>query len=433
MPRFQPDKPARRSGFTSRAAAVALLPVAAMLIAFTHAAMAASQELAELNQLGIAAYDAKRFDEATKYFEAAYERAPDQPTLRQNLCNALQAMADEHARGQEFDAAIRLAERAMKVSPDNPSPLVQLGSYYLRMDRVSDAVFRLEEAIEIKPGDLDAHELLGKAYYEDNDLPSARAQWDYVLQLDPKRKELQELYDKAFREESVEWDFRRKESKNFKLSYPEGVDYTVRGTVLRILEKAYRDIGGQLGKVYPPEPVQVIVYGSDQFSEATQLASHVGAVYDGKIRAPLTDGTGGYLSEEELTRRLTHEYVHVVVRLAAGANVPWWANEGLAEQLSYSMQPADIEFLTTSYRDGRTFKLRELERELLFTLPPDRLRVAYRQAHATVSYLWRRFGRTRMQLFLGDLSKGVAAEVSVKERFNKTYEQLEREVAAEYQ
>ncbi len=409
-----------------------MLPVLALAATLLHAWVASAQGVADLNKRGIAAYDSGRFAEAIESFEAAAVLSPEEPTLRQNLCNALQAQADQLARNNDFPAAAGLVERAVQTAPENPAPLIQLGSYYLRLDRVSDAIFRLEEAIEVKPGDLDAHELLGKAYYEDNDLPSARAQWEYVLKVDPKRTALKELYDKAFREESVEWDFRRKESKNFKLSYPEGTDYDVRATVLQILERAHRDVGAQLGKVYPPEPVQVIVYAGNQFTEATQLASHVGAVYDGKIRAPLTDEKGGYLSEEELSRRLTHEYVHVVVRLVAGGNVPWWVNEGLAEQLSFSMSAQESEMLATAYQEGKTFSLSQMESGLLFSMTPDQLRVAYRQAHATMGYLWRRFGRTRTQAFLTDLSKGVPAQKAVQDRFSRTYEQLEREVANEF-
>lgn len=419
-------------GVAFRALIVALLPTLAVAIAFAHAWVASAQEVAELNRRGIAAYDSGRFAEAIEHFEAATQLAPDQPTLKQNLCNAVQSLADQHARNNDFASAITYAERAVQLAPENAAPLIQLGSYYLRLDRVSDAIFRLEEAIEVKPGELDAHELLGKAYYEDNDLPSARAQWEYVLKMDPKRTALKELYEKAFREESVEWDFRKKESQNFKLSYPEGVDYAVRATVLRILEKAYRDIGGQLGKVYPPEPVQVIVYAGEQFTEATQLASHVGAVYDGKIRAPLTDEKGAYLSDQELSRRLTHEYVHVVVRQIAGPNVPWWVNEGLAEQLSYTMDENDTQYLLTAYQERRTYPLNRLEGELLFSLQPEQLRVAYRQAHATMSYIWRRFGRTRTQQFLSDLAKGTPTEEALKLRFNRTYAQLGEEVASDF-
>lgn len=426
------DTASRVRSIAANALVAALLPVMAVAGALTYARVASAQEVAELNKLGIAAYDAGRFAEAIEHFETACQLAPEQPTLKLNLCNAVQSMADQYARSSDFASAITYAERAVQLAPDNAAPLIQLGSYYLRQDRVTDAIFRLEEAIEVKPGELDAHELLGKAYYEDNDLPSARAQWEYVLKMDPKRTSLKELYEKAFREESVEWDFRKKESQNFKLSYPEGVDYAVRGTVLRILEKAYRDIGGQLGKVYPPEPVQVIVYAGEQFAEATQLASHVGAVYDGKIRAPLTDEKGGYLAEAELSRRLTHEYVHVVVRQIAGPHVPWWVNEGLAEQLSYTMDARDTEFLLKAYQEGKTFPLRKLEGELLFSLQPDQLRIAYRQAHATMSYLWRRHGRTRTQQFLADLAKGVKAEEALRERFHRTYEQLGDEVAAEF-
>jgi cytochrome c-type biogenesis protein CcmH/NrfG len=419
-------------GALTRILIVSLLPLLAVGIAYAQGVVAAANEVAALNRLGIEAYDAGRFAEAIDHFQAAYDRAPAEPVLRTNLCNSLQAMADQAARASDFTTAVAYAERAIKVYPENVAPFVQLGSYYLRLDRVSDAIFRLEEAIELKPGELDAHELLGKAYYEDNDLPSARAQWEYVLKMDPKRTGLKELYEKAFREESVEMDFQRKESKHFKLSYPEGLDYRVRGTVLRILETAYRDIGAQLGKVYPPEPVQVVIYAGQQFTEATQLASHVGAVYDGKIRAPITDERGQYLDETELARRLTHEYVHVVIRLVAGGNVPWWVNEGLAEQLSYRMEPQEAQVLAAAYREGRTFGLKQLEGDLLSRLNADQLRIAYRQAHATMSHLWTRYGRTRSQGFLQDIARGIPAEESLKARFNRSYEQLENDIARQY-
>lgn len=415
-----------------RVVLAAFLPAALVAAVFVQSFVAAAQEVAALNRMGIQAYEAGRFTEAIDHFQAAYDRAPTEQVLRTNLCNALQAQADQHAKASEFTSAVEFAERAVKIFPENVAPLVQLGSYYLRLERVSDAIFRLEEAIEIKPGELDAHELLGKAYYEDNDLPSARAQWEYVLKVDPSRKGLKELYDKAFREEGVEFDFQKKESKHFKLSYPEGLDYQVRATVLRILETAYRDIGAQMGKVYPPEPVQVVIYAGEQFTEATQLASHVGAVYDGKIRAPITDEKGQYLEEAELSRRLTHEYVHVLVRLVAGANVPWWVNEGLAEHLSYRMETREAQMLAAAYRDGQAFGLKQMEGDLLMKMNADQLRVAYRQAHATMSHLWTRYGRTRTQGFLQDLAKGMSAAEAMKARFNRSYEQIEDEVAREY-
>jgi tetratricopeptide (TPR) repeat protein len=290
------------------------------------AALAGAQTPVEYNNRGIEAYNKGQFRPAVQYFERAYEGAPDSATVRRNLCNAHQAVANELAQAGNYQEAVRHLEVAIGVEPRNPSPLVQLGSYYLRMDLVREAIYRLEEAIEVKPGELDAHELLGEAYYRDNDLSSARAQWDYVLEVDPSRDMLRQRYEKAFREESVEYDFNRAGSRHFKITYPKSVPVAMRSRVLTMLERAYMEVGRKFGGVYPPSPVQVVVYDAEGFSDATQLASHVGAVYDGKIRAPLTNAEGQWLAEDEIKRRLTHEYVHVVVRHLGGPNVPWWLN-----------------------------------------------------------------------------------------------------------
>ncbi len=389
-----------------------------------------AQDPVEYNNLGIQAYNAKQFEEAVKWFERAYRQARDNTVVRRNLCNAHQALADQLAKQNNLNGAVQHLTTAISVDPENPTPLIQLGAYCLRMDRVSDAIFRLEEAIELKPGELDAHELLGEAYYRDNDIPSARVQWDYVLQIDPNRKELRERYDKAFREENVETDFNRSGSRHFKISYPKGMAYPVRARVLNILEGAYWDIGRKLGGIYPPPPIQVIIYDATQFSEATQLDANIGAVYDGKIRAPMMDDAGQPLSEDELKRRLVHEYVHVVVRHRCGEKVPWWLNEGLAETLSREMEPAETGMLRNAYESGIAFHLAALEAHQLKALGPQALRLAYAQSHATVSLLWGRFGQNRMQPFLGDIASGISTEEALNRNYRKTYAKLEADVEA---
>ncbi len=398
------------------------------LAAWTALAAEVPQDPVECNNLGIQAYNAGRFEESLKWFERAYRDARDNEVVRRNLCNARQALANELAKNNNLSDAVKQLNQAIGIDPENPAPLIQLGAYCLRMDRVSDAIFRLEEAIELKPGELDAHELLGEAYYRDNDIPSARVQWDYVLQMDPNRKELKERYDKAFREESVETDFNRAGSRHFKISYPKGMTYPLRARVLNILEGAYWDIGRKLGGIYPPPPIQVIIYDATQFSEATQMDANIGAVYDGKIRAPMTDDSGQSLVEEELKRRLVHEYVHVVIRHRCEDKVPWWLNEGLAETLSREMDAGETEILRKAYAGGVNFHLAALEAHQLKALGPQALRLAYAQSHATVTLLWNRFGQSRMQPFLGDIAAGIAPEEALRRNYRKTYLKLEEEV-----
>ena len=397
-------------------------------------AHAHAQIAAEFNNLGIEAYDSGRYREAVTHFERAYEIAPESEVVRANLCNAHQAAANELAKGtangrQDYAAAAKHLEQAIGVDPKNPGPLVQLGAYYLRLKMIPDAIFRLEEAVELKPGNIDAHELLGQAYYEDNDLPAARAQWDYVLEMAPDRDYLRNQYEKAFREESVEYDFHRTGTRHFRMSYPRGMSRSLQTRILTILERAYMDIGRKFGGVYPPGQVQVIVSTAEQFAEATQLEAHVGALYDGKMRIPLTDATGNDLTQEELKRRLIHEYVHVVVRFIGGDKVPWWLNEGLAETFSRDLEDHDLQVLERAYAEDLAFSLRDLEASQLNNLSPEVLKLAYIQSHATTNLLWSRFGQVRLAQFLSDLSVGVPTEEALRRTYRRTYLALEQEVA----
>ncbi len=403
------------------------------VVLFCVAAGAWAVSAAEHNNLGIAAYDRGDFKTAIEHFEAAYDGARDNATVRRNLCNAHQATANDLAQKKEFKNATKHLEMAISIDPENPSPLLQLGSYYLRLDQVQEAIYRLEEAIEIKPGLLDAHELLGEAYYRDNDLSSARAQWEYVIEMDPKRKGLVARYEKAFREESVEQDFNRSGSRHFKISYPKGIPYQLRSQALTVLERAYMEVGRKFGGVYPPPPVQVVLYDAEQFSQATQLNGHVGAVYDGKIRSPLTDADGQYLAEDELKRRLTHEYVHVVVRHVAGENVPWWINEGLAETFSRPVEGAERDLLQRAYAADATFPLTDLEAHQLRVLASEELRLAYAQSHASMDLLWTRYGKRRLVQLMSDLTAGVSAQDAIQRIYRRSYAALQEEVKHLYE
>jgi len=402
----------------------------AVLLALAPAASARSA--AELNQTGIEAYNVGRFQDALVNFEAAYELASDNAVIKHNLCNTHQEVASQLETAGKTAEAIRHLTLAIGIHPENPSPLVQVASYYLKQSEVSNAIFRLEEAIELKPGLLDAHFLLGEAYYQDNDLPSARVQWDYVLEVKPDWPGLREKYDKLFREENVEQNFHSSETRHFQLTYPQGISQSMRFKVLSILERAYADIGRKLGGVYPPETVKVILYSADQFAEATQLDSHVGALFDGKIRAPVTDSSGQLLDEDDLSRRLNHEYVHVALRHLVGPNVPWWLNEGLAETLTRGIDSTRAEMLKRAYAGGLAFPLRELEGSQLNKLDPEALTLAYAQAHATVNMLWTRYGRQRLVPMLQSLKEGIAPEEALGKTFRKTYAVLEEEVANAY-
>ena len=404
------------------------IPVLVLLVLCWANMSAQGQTAHELNDQGIAFYDAAQWDQAIQAFERAVGLAPDNAVVKRNLCNAHQAAANDLAKEADFAAAVKHLEIATSVDPENESPLVQLGAYYLRLDYVAEAIARLEEAIELAPRNVDAHDLLGDAYYMDNDVPSAQVQWKWVIEVRPNRPRLQEKIEKASREAAVEASFRPSGSRHFQLTYSPDIPVRSLRRVTNYLEHAYIDIGRNLGGSYAPTPVQVIVYNAKGFTEATQVGEYVGALYDGKIRIPLCDASGNALSDEELKQRLYHEFTHVVVRFLAGNRVPWWLNEGLAETFSRALGPAETGLLQEAQAQEGLFTLHDLSDSQLKKLDPALLRLAYAQAHATVQYLWTSFGQRRLVSVMSDVAQGFEPEEALRRNYNRSYAGLQKEV-----
>ena len=388
-----------------------------------------AQDPAELNAQGVAHYEAGKWNDAIKDFERAYYQVPDNPTIRRNLCNAHQSAANDLAKVADFAAAVKHLEVSIGVDPQNAAPLIQLGSYYLRLNFVADAIFRLEDAITLDMKNIDAHYLLGYAYYLDNDIPSAREQWEWVAKVQPDRPGLKQNLEKATREGAVESDYRSTKSRHFQFMNSPDISNAAIRRVQAILDRAYIEIGRNFGKSYPPEPVPVIVYDKKGFSGATQVGEHVGALYDGKIRIPLVDENGNLLDDAEMKRRLYHEYTHVIVRFLAGENVPWWLNEGLAEMFSRDFDSSVLSQVQQANAEGKLFALASLEGSQLSKLGPDAMRLAYAQSHATVYHLINRYGYHRLVLLMSNLAEGHPIQEALRSVYNRTYESLQLEVA----
>lgn len=397
-----------------------------VLLAAPTAGVAEAQRADEFNALAVQYYDEGNWVPAIENFEKAYEFAPENPTVRRNLANALQAYANELASANRIPAAIEQLELAIGADPQNPRPLLQLGAYYIHEGHVSLAILRLEEAIEIDPASVDAHFLLGEAYRKDNDVSSALDQWEWVYEVDPEREGLRERLESSLREEKVEFNFKGRSSRNFNITFNPDTNWAGVQSVLQFLEEAHRTIGRTLGGAYPPTPIQVTLYSAEGFTETTQTGEFVGGLYDGtKIRVPVLDKERKVLEAKELRRRLFHEYVHVVVRHLSKNKVPWWFNEGLAETLSRDLDDSILRILRWAKKQDILFPLEELNESQLDKLDPDSLKMAYHQAHATVAFLKSRYGTKKLTALLRDLADGVEPDIAIRQRYRMTYETLE--------
>lgn len=401
-----------------------------ILLIAAVSSQALAQSAAEWNSRGADAYEAGEWDSAVEAFQKAYTLDRTDATIQQNLVNAVIMYAQDLNASGSKEKAIEWLEFVIKVDPENINPLNQLGAYLLYQGSISSAIFRLEESIELEPDDIDAHFLLGEAYYKDNDVTAAIDQWEWVYKLDPEYAGLQQRLKNALREEQVEFDFQGDSSRNFHVTYSREAEGNLVRDALNILESAYRNIGKNLGGIYPPTPIQVSLYTSEGFFESTRIGQHVGALYDGtKIRCPVLDKNGSPISLDVLRDRLTHEYVHVVVRHMAGNNIPWWFNEGLAETMSTHVTPNEKKILREASANRNLYDFDDITpQDLLHTFNPEELKLAYAQSHVAVAYLQQRYGSGGLARMLESLKAGFEGEDALRDAFGLSYFTLRSQV-----
>ncbi len=391
-----------------------------------------ASEAMELNNQGVEAYNLKDYEKAILFLSRALSLSPDSEIVQNNLSNALQALAEEENKRGNFKKAIELVDGAIKINSNNFFAHLQKGVFLLNSGQLLDAIRHLEMAVRLKPGYLDAHELLGEAYYRDNDILSARTQWEYVLQMEPNRKQLKERYDKACREEVVENSFSKtvSQSRHFNLTYPKEITYKIRSYVLSVLEQAYLEIGRKLGGIFPAGPIQVILYDIQQFEAVVQMGQTVGGVYDGKIRIPVINEEGEELSDEEIRRRIYHEYVHVVVYELLKDKVPWWVNEGLAENFSKEFSNREKMILEKFVNNNGLIPYNRLEKISLKDMfaSETKMSLAYLQSHATVNMLWSKYGQGRFLNFIQALKRSENPEEAIRNIYHLDYAGLSKGV-----
>lgn len=405
---------------------------AVLLIHLFSSRAALAQPAMELNDLGVVAFEAKRYEEALDQFGKALELEPENPAVRKNICAVHQAMANDLLEQGKIAEALERVGLGLAVDPDNVSALAQSGAYHLKQGNLSEATTLLERAVALDSANVEARFLLGEALYQQNKLAEAKAQWDEVMKLDPAWPGLQEKLEKLVRESIAEQDFSEYTAGHFQLSYAKALSEPTREAVFKVLEAAYESVGAKLGGTFPSTAVQVILYDGEQFAEATQTPAHVGALFDGKIRAPITGKNGRFVQPQVLATRLTHEYVHVVIAQIGGGRVPWWLNEGLAEVLSREMDITRQRMLRRAYIGERTSSLADLETSQLDQLEPEALSLAYAQAHATAQELWRTGGTDKIAKALKAMNGGATAEDAIREAFGLDYAALQEKVKAAY-
>lgn len=378
----------------------------------------------ELNQKGVMALEAGRFDEAVGYLAEALRGQGDNEVIKSNLIAAYNNAALSYDKKGDFNKARSFMQQAYELAPDaknvrqNFAFLLTNESFRrYNENRNSDIEGLLMDSLFYDGSLAQTHMLLGQVFYDRDDYRLAREQWEKALQLDPAlpdAKKKMEKLDREMADESGRFDQR---NYHFKVRYEGAELWTASREILDMLENAYAETGRKFG-VYPDQPLTVVIYTQEKFQSITGAEEWFAGTYDGKIRLRRSDAEG---NKERLKRIVFHEYMHAFVHFLGGNGVPVWLNEGIAQ--CYEDMPqkpvmteGEKRLLKERLASGAP-ELAAIDRMFLSRDSAADVRFAYVYAKSFVGYLIDSGWDYNIKNLLDEFKKGSSAD----DAFNRVY------------
>jgi tetratricopeptide (TPR) repeat protein len=340
------------------------------------------------------------------------------PATTMRLVGAESAAAQFEISVGDFEQAAAHYNVGLRFDPDNTALLLQTAYLHLRRSEYSAALDLLERVRRIEPDSPDAAKLAGWAYYGLNRVSEAVTEWKRALALKPD-PEVQHALEKAERDAQEEASYREGETAHFRLRYNGDAAPELAREVLRTLEAEFQEISSTLN-YNPPEPIGVILYTNQTFTDITRAPSWSGALNDGRLRVPVEGLTS---MTDELARVLKHELTHSFVGQKTQGHCPVWLQEGLAQYMEGKRSRTNAGALYSAYQHHMDFSLASYETSWL-NLPRDTALNAYAWSLATVEAMLTAGTMDDMSKILDRLAAGSTAEDSIHAVLRDSYADL---------
>lgn len=207
-------------------------------------------------------------------------------------------------------------------------------------------------ALEALPNFAEAVMLKGILLHRDGKTEEAEVAFKKALELNPRLPEaIRSGLEKKAHE--AEAELTQEDFSHFRIQFHGAAQRDKAWQAVKELDSAYNYLGSRFGS-FPPEKISVIIFNTEEFWDAWAAPMWLGGFYDkrdGKVRVRLDDPPGG---EEEMSRRLRHEFTHAFIRQKYPKDLPMWFQEGVAQFYAYAN--ANDSF----WKDKRLEELRKL-------------------------------------------------------------------------
>lgn len=362
------------------------------------------------------AVHAKDYDKMIESLKSEQDKDPFNDQVKDMLASAYRARGWSGYASGDFEKGLTDFRMASKLELEKKAETylgLGYGSYSLRNN--DDALYYLYEVVYLDQDNWRGHELIGTIYYKRGKLAEAIDELEAAHRLAPGEAGLKELLAKARREFTVEGKFTNTDTYYFNIKYEGEERRDLGDMVLDILDSAYRDVGSDLG-YYPKEPVTVILYTREQFSDVTDAPSWSSGIFDGNIRIPV----GGKVDKRVLTAVLYHEYTHAVTNMVAGRGVPTWLAEGIAQYEERAARDIAVHI-----DENHIIPLSSLNGPFV-GMSGDQARTAYAESLSAVTFFVNRFGSYNLAKMLRLIADGASVEDAMHECTGISFEDFER-------
>jgi tetratricopeptide (TPR) repeat protein len=318
---------------------------------------------------------------------------------------------------RRFDEAHSAFVEASRLSPRDAEACLGAGMASFMLGQYPEAEQWLERALTLDPRLWPASLWLGQLQYRNGRIKDAIATYEAALKRSPGLAELEDVVRDWRKESDLQGRFYESRGAHFSVLFEGPADDAMARRIVERLEAAYWRVGSALN-AYPPRAITVVLYTTEQFRDITRLPEWTAAAYDGRIRVPIR---GALQQLDALDGVLTHEFVHAVVAMLGGPNVPVWLNEGLATVF----EPDGAEDAAkTLARASRRPSLAQLH-DSFFNLSSAAAQVAYAVSTRAVQRMIELRGAPAVVALLQDVARGAEFRTAFHQRIAMRFEDFD--------
>jgi tetratricopeptide (TPR) repeat protein len=325
---------------------------------------------------------------------------------------------DALARGQAHAAAEAFRD-ALTADPKNARLHLGAAMAAALERRDAEATAEAERALAIEPSMPEARALLGQLLYRTGDLAGAIRVYDAFAADSSSNAgpSVQATLERWRRELALHDRMQRTIDSHFTVSFEGPEEAEAASRALESLDRAYWRVGEVLS-VYVVDPIGVVLYTREQFTDITRSPAWAAGAYNGIIRVPMR---GALESPEEMDRVLAHEFTHALIHSIAARGVPTWLNEGLASAL----ESGDLDWAVKRVTASSPVPLRALQSGFGRFSGADAL-LAYATSAVAARRLLDEAGGVAVANLLRDLGEGAPFEDAFLRRIQRPFAEFQR-------